>query len=75
MKKDKSNKVFRYENDKLNKNKQKLYDNEYSEEFNDENRQLELEIEERKCFTKTNNKKSNKKRGFCVFFPKNVKNI
>ena len=65
MKKDKSNKVFRYENDKLNKNKQKLYDNEYSEEFNYENRQLELEIEERKCFTKTNNKKSNKKGENC----------
>ena len=48
MKNNKSNKVFRYENNKLTKNNKTLYDNEYAEEFNDENRQLQLEKEERK---------------------------
>lgn len=65
MKNNKSNKVFRYENNKLTKNNKTLYDNEYAEEFNDENRQLQLEKEERKCFTKTKNKKENKKGENC----------
>lgn len=65
MKNNKSNKVFRYETEKLNKSNKRLYDNEYSEEFNDENRQLELEIQERKCFTNSNNKKETKKGENC----------
>ena len=59
MKNEKKNFVYRYDKNTSKKPLSKQYDNEFSEEFSSDNRQLELERQQNK-FSKTN---QNSKKG------------